>query len=64
MAKRFIVRCYYEYVARVEVEADSYEEAFDKAFPICEGMATEELTYVGGVNAEVECDNVIEQYTI
>lgn len=33
MAKRFIVRCYYEYVARVEVEADSYEEAFDKAFP-------------------------------
>lgn len=64
MAK-YIVRCYYEYVGKVVVEADSFEEAFDKGFDLCEKMATEDLYFCGGTTAEVQNENGgIEQFTI
>lgn len=64
MAK-YIVRCYYEYVGLVEVDADSFEDAFDKGFALCEEMTTEELFFCGGTNAEVTSENGgIEQFTI
>lgn len=52
MAK-YKVHCYYEYVGVVEVEADSPEEAFEKGFPQCEEMKTEELSYTGYTSSEV-----------
>lgn len=53
MAK-YIVRCYYQYVGRVEVEADSVEEAYNKGYAICDDMTTEELDYVDYMDGEVE----------
>jgi hypothetical protein len=53
MAK-FIVRSYYEYVHVVEVEADSFEEAFDKGYAISNEVGTDELEFVGYTNSEVE----------
>lgn len=52
MAK-YEVRCYYQYVGSVEVEADSIEEASEKGFEICDKMPTEDLDYVGYMDAEV-----------
>lgn len=52
MAK-YIVKCYYEYVATVEVEADSYDEAYEKGFDMCDAMPTEALEYVGTLETEV-----------
>lgn len=46
MAK-FTVNCYYTYVATVEVEADSYEEAYDKGYNLCDDMPTDELHFCG-----------------
>ena len=64
MAK-YVVRCYYEYVGRVAVEANSFEEAFDKGFALCEDMTTEELYFCGGTTAEVQDENGgIEQFSI
>ena len=64
MAK-YTVWCYYQYVGRVEVEADSFEEAFDKGFDLCEEMETSELDFVGAIDAEVQHENGgIEQFTI
>ena len=64
MAK-YIVRCYYEYVGRVEVDTDSVEDAFDKGYALCEEMTTEELFFCGGTTAEVQNENGgIEQFTI
>jgi hypothetical protein len=64
MAK-YIVRCYYEYVGLVEVDADSFEDAFDKGYAICNKMSTEELYYCGGTTAEVQHENGgIEQFQI
>ena len=55
MAK-YIVRCYYQYVGRVVVEADSVEEAYNKGYNICDKMETKELDYVDYIDAEVEDD--------
>ncbi len=52
--KKYIVRCYYQYVGRVEVEADSVEEAYNKGYDICDKMKTEELDYVDYIDSEVE----------
>ena len=52
--KKYIVRCYYQYVGKVEVEADSVEEAFNKGYDICDKMKTEELDYVDYIDSEVE----------
>lgn len=62
MAK-FKVRCYYQYVGRVLVEADSPEDAFEKGYKVCSAMATSDLEYVGEINAEVEHeDGEIEEF--
>ena len=50
---KYTVRCYYEYVGVVEIEAESPEEAFDKGFPLCESMGTPDLDYVGYTSSEV-----------
>ena len=52
MAK-YIVKCYYQYVGSVEVEADSIEDAYDKGFDICDKMSTSDLDYVDYIDAEV-----------
>ena len=52
MAK-YIVKCYYQYVGSVEVEADSIEDAYNKGFEICEDMYTSDLDYVDYIDAEV-----------
>lgn len=52
MAK-YIVKCYYEYVATVEVEAGSYDEAYEKGFDMCDAMPSESLEYIGYINTEV-----------
>lgn len=52
MAK-FKVNCYYTYVGSVEVEADTIEEAYDKGYAECDKMVTDDLSYVGYLNAEV-----------
>lgn len=52
MAK-YEVKCYYQYVGSVEVEADSIEEAYEKGFAICDKMSTEDLEYVDYMDAEV-----------
>lgn len=50
---KYKVKCYYQYVGSVEVEADSIEEAYDKGFEICDKMSTNELDYVDYMDAEV-----------
>ena len=52
MAK-YEVKCYYQYVGSVEVEADSIEEAYEKGFAICDKMHTQDLDYVDYMDAEV-----------
>ena len=55
--KKYVVRCYYQYVGKVEVEADSVEEALDKGYAICDKMPTEELDYVDYMDSEIEEDD-------
>jgi hypothetical protein len=50
---KFKVNCYYTYVASVEVEAENEDEAFDKGYELCDQMSSEELDYVGYIDAEV-----------
>lgn len=50
---RYKVNCYYTYVGSVVVEADSYEEAYDKGFKLCEDMHSEDLDFVGYSDARV-----------
>lgn len=52
MAK-FKVKCYYTYVGVVEVNADNVDEAFEKGYAECEKMVTDDLSYVGYLDAEV-----------
>ena len=52
MAK-FKVKCYYTYVGVVEVNADNVDEAFEKGYAKCDDMVTDDLSYVGYLNAEV-----------
>lgn len=56
MAK-FSVSCYYTYAGTVEVEADSYEEAFKKGSKICEEMKTDELHFCGYTDGTVVDEN-------
>lgn len=64
MAK-YKVRCYYTYVGIAVVDADSFEDAFDKGFAICEEMSTSDLDYVGVEMAEVQDMNgAIEEFQI
>lgn len=60
MAK-YIVRCYYRYVGKVGVEANSMEEAFAKGLEICEEMATADLYFVDATDAVVKDENGNEQ---
>lgn len=46
MAK-FTVNCYYTYVATVEVEADSIEEAYEKGYNFCTDMPIDEHQFSG-----------------
>lgn len=63
MAK-FKVRCYYTYVGCVEVEAKNEEEAYVKGCDLCNGMSTEDLTYVGYTDCEVTNESgVIFEYS-
>lgn len=50
---KYTVKCYYEYVGVIEIEAESPEEAFEKGFPECEKMETKELSFVGYTSSEV-----------
>ena len=52
MAK-FKVKCYYTYVGVVEVNADNVDEAFEKGCAKCADMVTDDLSYVGYLDAEV-----------
>ena len=52
--EKFLVRCYYEYCACVEVEANNAEEAFETGFELCDKMSTNELDFVGYVSSEVQ----------
>jgi hypothetical protein len=62
---KYIVRCYYEYVGKVAVEADSFDEACDKGLKLCEDMTTDDLYFCGGTIAEVQDENGgIEQFSI
>ena len=61
MAK-YMVSCYYEYVGKVAVEANSMEEAFSKGLEMCNDMTTADLYYVGGTNAAVMDENGDEQF--
>lgn len=56
MAK-FRVNVYYQYVGSVNVEAESFEEAFDKGFDLCEAMETSDLDFLGAIDAEVKQEN-------
>lgn len=43
----FQCNVYFMYVFPVEVEADTMEEAYDKAYQMAESAHTEDLEYVG-----------------
>lgn len=46
MAK-FHCNVYYEYVYSVDVDAETMEEAYDKAYQLADSAYTEDLDYVG-----------------
>lgn len=46
MAK-FHCNVYYEYVYSVDVDAETMEEAYDKAYQLADSACTEDLEYVG-----------------
>lgn len=48
-------RCnvYYEYVYSVEVDAETQEEAFDKAYEMAESVNSADLDYVGYAGGSV-----------
>ena len=50
MAK-FTVDVHYDYVARVEVDADNEEEALDLAKDVADGLSTQDLLYVDFTDA-------------
>jgi hypothetical protein len=51
---KFKVKCYYEYMGCVEVEADTPQEAHEKGYIICHNMTTDDLHFLGYVSSEVE----------
>ena len=56
MAK-FRVNVYYQYVGSVDIEAESFEDAFNKGFDLCEAMETSDLDFIGAIDAEVKQEN-------
>lgn len=54
---KYKVNVYYEYVASIDVEADTPEQASAIGYNQAEGLLTEDLTYVGYTNTEVWQDN-------
>jgi hypothetical protein len=53
---KYKVKVYYEYVAEVEVEANTPEEASVLGCNYSEGLSTEELDFVGHSGTEVMDD--------
>lgn len=54
---KYNVKVYYEYVAEVEVEANTPEEARDLGYNVADGLFTEDLEFVGHTGIEVMDDN-------
>jgi hypothetical protein len=53
---KYIVKVFYEYVARIEVEANTPEEARDLGYNVADGLFTENLDFVGHSGTEVMDD--------
>lgn len=53
---KYIVKVFYEYVAKVEIEANTPEEARDLGYNVAEGLFTENLDFVGHSGTEVMDD--------
>jgi hypothetical protein len=53
---KYIVKVYYEYVAEIEVDANTPEEARDLGYDVAEGLFTEDLEFVGHTGIEVMDD--------
>lgn len=51
------VKVYYEYAVEVNVEADTMEEAYDKAYEIADNHSMEDLHYIGYKGGEVYDEN-------
>ena len=45
--EKFHCNVYYEYVYSVDVDAETMEEAYDKAYQLADSAHTEDLDYVG-----------------
>lgn len=56
MAK-YKVKVYYEYAVEVEVDADTMETAYDKAYEIADNHTIEDLHYIGYNGGEVYDEN-------
>ena len=60
---KYIVKCYYTYCGRVEVEANSIEEAAEIGYAQCEEMSSDELDFIGYTDSEViDDDGEIHQF--
>lgn len=53
---KYNVKVHYEYVAEIEVEANTPEEARDLGYNIADGLFTEDLEFVGHTGIEVMDD--------
>jgi hypothetical protein len=53
---KYIVKVYYEYVAEIEVDANTPEEARDLGYDVAEGLFTENLEFVEHTGIEVMDD--------
>jgi hypothetical protein len=53
---KYIVKVFYEYVARIEVDANTPEEARDLGYNVADGLFTENLDFVGHSGTEVMDD--------
>lgn len=53
---KYKVNVYYEYVASIDVEADTPEQARDLGYDIADGLFTEDLDFVGYSGTEVTDD--------
>lgn len=53
---KYYVKVFYEYSARIEVEANTPEEARDLGYNVADGLFTENLDFVGHSGTEVMDD--------
>lgn len=53
---KYNVKVYYEYVAEIEVDANTPEEARDLGYNVADGLFTEDLEFVGHTGIEVMDD--------